>query len=101
MHRDKKKLALAIVLAISSYPSFDHAMAQAITTQGDIDSQINAPLQSGNQTITTSTIDTIRNPWTPSVPSQRCLYLIQSNDSRDFEHPRVHFNRCCTDWLSS
>lgn len=33
--------------------------------------------------------------------SQRCLYLIQSNDSRDFEHPRVHFNRCCTDWLSS
>lgn len=69
MHRDKKKLALAIVSAISSYPSFDHAMAQAITTQGDIDSQINAPLQSGNQTITTSTIDTIRNPWTPSVPS--------------------------------
>lgn len=37
----------------------------------------------------------------PLVASQRCLYLIQSNDSRDFEHPRVHFNRCCTDWLSS
>lgn len=35
------------------------------------------------------------------IGSQRCLYLIQSNDSRDFEHPRVHFNRCCTDWLSS
>nr|DAP43052.1 MAG TPA: hypothetical protein [Caudoviricetes sp.] len=35
------------------------------------------------------------------MSSQRCLYLIQSNDSRDFEHPRVHFNRCCTDWLSS
>lgn len=40
-------------------------------------------------------------PKRPNVSSQRCLYLIQSNDSRDFEHPRVHFNRCCTDWLSS
>ena len=26
----------------------------------------------------------------PNIFSQRCLYLIQSNDSRDFEHPRVH-----------
>lgn len=43
----------------------------------------------------------INNPSVDPDGSQRCLYLIQSNDSRAFEHPRVHFNRCCTDWLSS
>jgi tRNA1(Val) A37 N6-methylase TrmN6 len=32
----------------------------------------------------------IGNPPYQEETSQRCLYLIQSNDSRAFEHPRVH-----------
>lgn len=95
MNHKRLAAALLTALALTTLPAMGTAFAEdGVDAYGRPDAA--ARTQQENPPVTVSI-----TPSDTQEPSQRCLYLIQSNDSRDFEHPRVHFNRCCTDWLSS
>ena len=83
MNHKRLAAALLTALALTTLPAMGTAFAEdGVDAYGRPDAA--ARTQQENPPVTVSI-----TPSDTQEPSQRCLYLILSNDSRDFEHPCV------------